>query len=254
MRFVLIHGGFHGAWCWSRTMPELERLGYESIAIDLPGNGTRAHEIHTLDGCLEAMLSVLQEGDVLVGHSGGGFNITMAADAAPTLVSHLIYLAAAFPREGRTIAEALVQRDGAIDSRAAVDEVTGMMKYLDFGVDGSMWFNSPDGARQLFYHDCDDATVQWAFERLTPEAPGPDVDRAVSVPRFWEAELPRSFITCSEDRAQPRWMADLNAHRLGVEPLAIGGSHSPFLSRPAELAELLLHATTTAPIGPLIPE
>jgi pimeloyl-ACP methyl ester carboxylesterase len=254
MRFVLIHGGFHGAWCWSRTIPELERLGHEAVAIDLPGHGSRADEVRTFDGRLTAISSVLLSGDVLVGHSGGGFDITMAANAAPDLVGHVIYLAAALPREGRTFSEALVQRDGAIDSNDAVDEVTGMMKYLDFGDNGSMWFNAAEGARQLFYHDCDDATVQWAFELLTPEAPGPDGDRPLFVPKFWEANLQRSFITCSEDKAQPRWLADLVAHRLGVEPLVIGGSHSPFLSRPAELAALLVHATATTPIGPLSPE
>ena len=51
----------------------------------------------------------------------------------------------------------------------------------------------------------------------------------------------------------PRWLANVVAQRLGVEPLTIDSSHSPFLSRPAELAELLLHATTIRPIGPLIP-
>jgi hypothetical protein len=163
-------------------------------------------------------------------------------------------LAAAIPREGRTFSESLVQRDGAIDSREAVDEVTGMIKYMDFGDNGRMWFNAAEGPRQLFYNDCDDATVEWAFRQLTPEAPGPDVNRPVSVPRFWEADLPRSYIICTQDKAQPRWLADLNARRLGVEPLLIDSSHSPFLSRPAELAELLVHATATKPIGPMSPD
>jgi hypothetical protein len=51
----------------------------------------------------------------------------------------------------------------------------------------------------------------------------------------------------------PRWLADTVARRLGVGQLSIDSSHSPFLSRPGELAELLLHATTTRPTGPLIP-
>ena len=41
MRFVLVHGGFHGAWCWSRTIPELQALGHDAIAIDVPGHGAR---------------------------------------------------------------------------------------------------------------------------------------------------------------------------------------------------------------------
>ena len=51
----------------------------------------------------------------------------------------------------------------------------------------------------------------------------------------------------------PQWLADTVTRRLGVEQLTIDTSHSPFLSRPRELAELLVHATTTTPIGPLVP-
>jgi hypothetical protein len=87
-----------------------------------------------------------------------------------------------------------------------------------------------------------------------PEHVGDTATTPISVPSFWAADLPRSFIRCEQDRAMPRWFADLVALRLGVEPLTIDASHSPFLSRPAELAELLVHATTTAPIVNLRPE
>ena len=251
MRFVLVHGGFHGAWCWSRTIPELQALGHDAIAIDVPGHGARVDETATLAGRLEAVTSVLVAGDVLVGHSGGGLEITRAADAAPELVSHLVYLAAALPLEGRLMQEALVYRD---DGATEADyDVTGMLQHLRIGDDGSMAFADAEGARALFYHDCDEATVRWAFARLTPETAGDTATTPISVPRFWEAELPRSFITCLEDRAQPRWLADVTARRLGVEPLTIDASHSPFLSRPAELAQLLVDATTTVPVGPLKP-
>ncbi len=251
MRFVLIHGGFHGAWCWSRTIPELENLGHEAVAIDIPGHGGRAHEEATMAGRLDAVLAVLQSGDVLVGHSGGGLEITRASDAAPELVSHLVFLAAALPLEGRLMQEALVYRDDG--STEADYDVTGMLKHLRINDDGSMAFADVEGARELFYHDCDEATARWAFEQLTPEHAGDTATTPIGVRRFWEAELPRSFIVCLQDRAQPRWLADVTARRLGVEPLAIDTSHSPFLSRPAELAQLLIHATTTKPVGPLKP-
>jgi pimeloyl-ACP methyl ester carboxylesterase len=251
MRFVLIHGGFHGAWCWSRTIPELEKLGHEAIAIDLPGHGERIHEEATMAGRLDTVLAVLQPGDVLVGHSGGGSEITRAADAAPELVSHVVYLAAVFPLEGRLLHEALVYRDDGLTE--ADYDVTGMLKHLRIAEDGSMAFADVDGARELFYHDCDEATTRWAFEHLTPEKAGDTATTPIAVPRFWETELPRSFILCLQDQAQPRWLADVTARRLGVEPLTIDASHSPFLSRPAELAQLLLRATTTKPVGPLRP-
>jgi pimeloyl-ACP methyl ester carboxylesterase len=251
MRFVLVHGGFHGAWCWSRTIPELRRRGHEAIAIDVPGHGDRAGEVPTMESRLDAVVSVLEPGDVLVGHSGGGFEVTRAADAAPERVAHVVYLAAALPLEGRVMADALVHRDDGAD--APDYDVAGMLAHLRFDDDSTMSIASLEGARELFYHDCDDATARWAFERLTPERFGDETTTPISVPRFWAADLPRSFIRCLQDRSQPLWLADVTARRLGVEPLTIDTSHSPFLSRPAELAELLIQATATAAIGRLRP-
>lgn len=259
MRFVLVHGGFHGAWCWSRTIPELEMLGHTAVAVDLPGHGARRDETATMEGRLDAVLSVVEpgdvlvghSGDVLVGHSGGGFEITRAADAAPDLVSHLVYLAAALPLEGRPMHEALAYRDDAPDELDY--DAAGMVRYLTIDDDGSMFFADFEGPRELFYHDCDDATARWAFAQLCPEIAGDTAFEIVAVPRFWAASPPRSFIVCEQDRAMPRWLADVTARRLGVDQLSIDASHSPFLSRPADLAALLAHAATTTPHGPLNP-
>ena len=129
-----------------------------------------------------------------------------------------------------------------------------MLSYLKFDDDGAMTFADFDGAWKYFYHDCDEETARWAFDRLGPERFGDTTVTPVSTPRFWAAELPRSFIVCEQDRSMPRWLADTVARRLGVEQLSIDTSHSPFLSRPRELAELLVAATSTRPVGPLIPD
>ncbi len=251
MRFVLAHGGFHAAWCWERTIAELATLGHDAVAVDLPGHGARAGQESTLSNRRQAILDVLQPGDVLVGHSGGGFDATLAADAAPDKVGHIVYLAAALPREGRTYPEAMAMRDS---EDGEFDADTGeMLGYLHFDDDGAMTFADFGGAWKYFYHDCDEATARWAFGRLGPERFGDTTVTPVSVPQFWAADLPRSFIVCEQDRSMPRWLADTVARRLGVQQLSIDTSHSPFLSRPRELAELLVHATTTTPVGPLLP-
>ncbi len=251
MRFVLVHGGFHAAWCWERTIAELATLGHDAVAVDLPGHGARAGQESTLSNRRQAILDVLQPGDVLVGHSGGGFDATLAADAAPDKVGHIVYLAAALPREGRTYPEAMAMRDS---EDGEFDADTGeMLGYLHFDDDGAMTFADFGGAWKYFYHDCDEATARWAFGRLGPERFGDTTVTPVSVPQFWAADLPRSFIVCEQDRSMPRWLADTVARRLGVQQLSIDTSHSPFLSRPRELAELLVHATTTTPVGPLLP-
>jgi len=251
VRFVLVHGGFHAAWCWERTIAELATLGHDAVAVDLPGHGARAGQESTLSNRRQAILDVLQPGDVLVGHSGGGFDATLAADAAPDKVGHIVYLAAALPREGRTYPEAMAMRDS---EDGEFDADTGeMLGYLHFDDDGAMTFADFGGAWKYFYHDCDEATARWAFGRLGPERFGDTTVTPVSVPQFWAADLPRSFIVCEQDRSMPRWLADTVARRLGVQQLSIDTSHSPFLSRPRELAELLVHATTTTPVGPLLP-
>jgi pimeloyl-ACP methyl ester carboxylesterase len=256
MRFVFVHGGFHAAWCWQHTMWELTDLGHEAVAVDLPGHGSRVAEESTLANRCEAVVSALRAGgsqkSVLVGHSGGGFDATLAADAAPESVSHITYLAAALPREGRTYPEAMAMRDseeGEFDA-----DVGEMLSYLRFDDDGAMWFTDFDGAWKYFYHDCDEATARWAFDLLGPERFGDTTVTPVSVQQFWAADLPRSFIRCLQDQSMPQWLADTVTRRLGVEQLTIDASHSPFLSRPRELAELLVHATTTKPTGPLIPD
>ena len=254
MRFVLVHGGFHAAWCWERTIAELQALGHDAVAVDLPGHGVRVDQESTLANRRDAIVEALEPGSVLVGHSGGGFDATLAADARPESVSHIVYLAAALPREGRTYPEAMAMRDDGDELGENFDADVGeMLSYLKFDDDGAMWFADFDGAWQYFYHDCDETTARWAFDRLGPERFGDTTVTPVSVPDFWAADLPRSFIRCLQDRSMPRWLADTVTRRLGVEQLTIDASHSPFLSRPRELAELLVHATTTKPTGPLRP-
>lgn len=248
MRFVLIHGGFHGAWCWETTIPELENLGHEAVAIDLPGHGQRRNDSSTLTTRRDAIVEVLEPGDVLVGHSGGGYDITLAADAAPEKAGHLVYLAAGLPIEGKTLVEASGGTSEADDDGEAVshlmDDDTGMSGFVRPDSEGKMECIDFKAVWEFFYHDCDEQTARRAFSRLTP-APTEFLLEPVRLPRFWTADLPRSFIRCRDDRALPKSMSDHTARRLGVAPLVIEGSHSPFLSRPAELAALLVAATET---------
>ena len=169
MRFVLVHGGFHAAWCWSRTIAQLERLGHAAIAVDLPGHGDRLNEESTLDNRRAAIVSVMQPGDVLVGHSGGGFDATLAADAATDMVSHIVYLAAALPREGRSYPEAMTMRnaeDGEFDGDAGK-----MLGYLHFSEDGAMTFADLQGAWEYFWHDCDEPTHATTTKPVGPLDP-----------------------------------------------------------------------------------
>jgi hypothetical protein len=108
------------------------------------------------------------------------------------------------------------------------------------------------GVWDIFYNDCDEKTARWAFEHLTPQ-PTECLVEPISVPAFWKAGLPRSYVRCRQDRAHPHSVFLDVVNRLGVQPLTMDSSHSPFLSQPAALAGVLVQATTTAPVGTLRP-
>jgi pimeloyl-ACP methyl ester carboxylesterase len=243
LRFVLVHGGFHGAWCWDLLSPELEQRGHEAIAIELPGHGKRADEAATLATYRDAIVEVLEPGDVLVAHSLGGFPTTVAADAAVSRVRHIVYLAAGLPIEGQPMATA--GAGGAMAGNSAIG-------LSDDGTRAT--FNSLDGAREFFYNDCSPEIVEWAYSKLTPQPLAP-LTEPISIPNFWEANLPRSLILCQHDNAGGDKVAvDQTIRRLGVDPFWMETSHSPFLSRPSECADRILAATARPPVGPLSPQ
>jgi hypothetical protein len=85
---------------------------------------------------------------------------------------------------------------------------------------------------------------------LVPQLLAPVIE-PISLPRLAAANLPRSYVVCLQDRSFPPRISRQQAQRLGVQPLTIDTSHSPFLSKPALLAGLLVRAVGTAPIRPL---
>ena len=247
LRFVLVHGASHGAWCWDRLIPELTALGHQAVAVDLPGNAARPTEAATLTSYRDAVLEHLTGSEVLVGHSMGSAVVSVVADARPDLVGHLTLLGGPLPVDGKPLsyqstAPSVGGTQQAVDADEASAERT--MKLTD---DGSAFYWDRDGARETFFHDCDEATVEWAAARLVPQPLAPVLE-PVTLSRLAGVDLPRSYVVCLEDRAFPTRVCRQQAARLGVEPLTIATSHSPFLSRPKELAALLVHATTTTPL------
>jgi pimeloyl-ACP methyl ester carboxylesterase len=251
VRFVLVHGGAHGAWCWDKLIPELHRLGHEAVAMDLPGHGEQRDEQATLAGYRDAIVDVLAPGNVLVGHSMGCCPATIAADAFPA-IGHVVYIAGPIPVEGETIAFAS-GASGEADGGALMAKAEGAEQYIRLLDGGARFTFDPDDARRCFYHDCPDDVAAWAAERITPQQTAVLATEAVHVSTFWAADLPRSFIRCTDDRAFPARLSKGPVERLGVEEFTIASGHFPQLSRPADLAGLLLRALDTKPVGKLLP-
>ncbi len=110
--FVLVHGGWHGGWCWQKVIPFLEEASHEVYAPTLTGLAERASELSPdvgLDTHIQDIEGLLVEknlhGVILVGHSYGGMVITGVVDQVPERIAHLVYLDTFVPRDGESMAD-----------------------------------------------------------------------------------------------------------------------------------------------------
>ena len=224
--FVLVHGAHHGGWCWGRLVPELERLGHRTVCPDLPCDDPAAGHDDNVAAVLTAMDAAGAGTDVVVvGHSLGGFTAPLVAQQRP--VRRVVFLCTA-PMIGSGVADEL-------RARMVTSSYGAYVRFLD---DQGRALMSARDCWNGFYHDCDDATAAWAVARLRPQAARPLLE---PWPITEWPDAPRSVILTSDDRVV-RLDAAQEAGRLildGGEPIVIDGSHSPFLSRPAELARVL---------------
>jgi pimeloyl-ACP methyl ester carboxylesterase len=223
--FALVHGAWHGAWCWERLTPELVARGHRVVAPDLPSDDPAATFITYADVVIDALAG--EDDVVLVGHSLAGNTVPLVAARRP--VSRIVYLCAVIPIPGRSFNEqARIERDTFIrgyEAGLTVDD-QGRSSWVD-----------EDIARHTFFADCDERDARAAFERLRPQATAP-YDVPCPIDAF--PTTPRTYVLCQEDRiVNPDWSRRVAKGRLDAELVELPGSHSPFLSRPAALAEIL---------------
>jgi len=118
--YVLIHGAWHGGWCWKIVAPALRRAGHEVYAPSLTGMGERKHLARpdiNLDTHIQDVVALMEMEDledvILLGHSYGGMVVTGAADRMSNRIKKLIYLDAFVPEDGKCLL------DYALPERAA---------------------------------------------------------------------------------------------------------------------------------------
>jgi hypothetical protein len=229
--FVLVHGGWHGAWCWEAQVAALQRRGHAATAVDLPSDDTSAGAGRYADVIAAA---VREPGrDVVVGHSLAGLAIPLVPHRVP--VGALVFLASLLPDPGRS------WRDQLAAGRPMADwfYANGLPKQGRDEQGRSTW--PPDVASELFYHDCPPEVAEAAAARLRPQSPAPITE---TTPLAAFPGVPAHYIGCRGDRAVSADWAEAAARaRLGVDVTWIDGSHSPFLADPDGLAELFVSLT-----------
>jgi pimeloyl-ACP methyl ester carboxylesterase len=223
--FVLVHGAWHGAWCWERLEGELATRGHTSIAAELPIGDASA----TFDDYAAAVLDAVTAADagpdlVLVGHSLGSMVLPLVAAAVPTSVS--VSLCGLVPNPVGPPWEGAPTATGTPAGAVVVDD------------DGAVRWADEAAAIATFYADCSPEDAAWAWSQLRPQhlgflaEPYP-LAEAPAVRRT--AILAADDAVVSVDRSRPACLA-----RLGSPPVELPGGHSPFLSRPGHLADVLV--------------
>jgi pimeloyl-ACP methyl ester carboxylesterase len=229
---VLVHGAWHGSWCFDRVMPLLEEAGVPAIAIDLPGHGNDPGPFTDLHGDAARVMETLDRLDedvVLLGHSYGGAVITEAG--LHPAVKHLVYLCALAPSEDETAAAAGSAEVAGLSYEGRPNAGDGLI----FHADGTSTLTAPIAAACL-YNDCDPETVAWCVSQLGPQ-PMENLNQTPAAVAWKERRS--TYIVCSEDLIiHPGLQAVLATRCTQSHTWPTG--HSPFVSDPRLLSSLLV--------------
>jgi pimeloyl-ACP methyl ester carboxylesterase len=220
--FVLVHGAWHGSWCWARVVPELTALGHRAVVMDLPVDDGDAT---FLDYAAAVLAAWPDERDtVLVGHSLGAMVLPLVAASRP--VTQMIFVCGLIPKVGGKPWD-----DAPPMGRPEAYQT-------ETRPDGSEVFVTVESAQVSFYQDCESSDVDWAYARLRPQNSRSLWDRPYPLERL--PDVPRAAIAAVDDAAITiEFSRSVTRPRIGIDPIEIPGAHSPFLARPEEFARLL---------------
>ena len=220
--FLLVHGSWHGPWCFELLEAELARRGAVAKSVSLPSVGCDTERLGTFgdDARVVTAAAASMPGPVVVvGHSYGGA-VVSEATFGPN-VKRLVFLGAFMPDTGRGYVSYLPPGP--------------LPPYVELREDGT--FAVPhEQATPFFYADCPPDIAAAATMRLCPQSQ--QVMAETITDAAWRSH-PSTYVVLTDDRVLPPDLQRMFAAQAG-EIRELESSHSPFLSKPAELAELLI--------------
>ncbi len=237
--YLLVHGAWHGAWCWDKVIPLLQAKGHQAIAIELPGHGwdsERAPDV-TLEDYVNEVVKTANDQNgpvILVGHSMAGIVISQAAEKLGNKKKlTLLYLDAFLPRDGESlfglVAATLKQLSPASRKPYLVENIITAEDHK------TNWVN-PEMAAQIFCHDCSEEDKKFALARITKQPIAP-----LATPlRLTDAVygvIPKYYVLCTESQDMDKTF--LSTHVPCKKVYTLASSHSPFFSMPEKLVEIL---------------
>lgn len=224
--FGLVHGAYHGSWCWEHLKATLEQRGHRVLTVDLPCEDPEAGAAEYAQVSIEAFADAPDD-LVLVGHSLGGLTIPLVATQRP--VGQLVFLSAMMPRLGRTHGDVVAEEPDMV--------LAGPDEGAYSGVDGATRWH-PDAAARWFFADCQPDVAAWAASQLRGQFW--KITQEVTPIQGWPAARSRAIIGSHDPVINPAWSRRVIPTVLGVTPIELDCGHSPFLSVPELLADALL--------------
>jgi pimeloyl-ACP methyl ester carboxylesterase len=230
--YILIHGAWHAGWCWEKVASLLSSQGHQVIAPDLPGHGSNqkphsAVKFQDYIDCIMACVESCDERPILVGHSFAGMFLSQVAAMYPGRIQKFIYLTAYVPfhaesffRISERLSETLLSEEIIVDKE-----------------NGSLFLKS-NNLPEILYNCSTPEKQAIAVSKIAPEPLMPFAT-PLSLTDFDYGNIDTLYIFCEEDRAlkfsDQQWMAA----RMQGKKTSLPADHSPFLSMPEALAELL---------------
>jgi pimeloyl-ACP methyl ester carboxylesterase len=236
--FVLVHGSWHGAWCWEEIISMLEEAGHRVIASDLPGHGQDNMPISEVNlksytDHLSAILEKESEKVILVGHSMAGLVISQTAEYHPEKIEKLVYLCAYLPKNGQTLLQ-ISQNEQKEKESPSVVIISEDQTFMDI---------KDELIKDSFYGDCSEEDVIKAKEKLCLEPLAPFFTPVhLTDARF--GMIPRIYIETLRDKAISIGLQrDMYSGSPCNQVITMDSDHSPFFSHPEELTSHLLQLT-----------
>ena len=229
---LLIHGSWHGAWCWHKIFPRLEAEGHNVIVPDLPGRGrspARTYAV-SLDRMVRAVEAELpKEGKTtIVVHSRYGIVASMLAERVPHKIELIIYLASFMLPNGKRVLDYMPDSGSKLGGHVKINKL-------------ALWDSlHPRIYREGLYADCSEDDVAMARLLLGREPVRPALTRLKLTDDNF-GRVPRAYIRLTEDYAVSLNLQDKLLNLTSVDRVeSIKSSHSAYFSKPDELTRTIL--------------
>jgi pimeloyl-ACP methyl ester carboxylesterase len=233
--YILIHGAWHGSWCWKYVAPLLRAKGHEVLVPDLPGHGDN----HTIPFAkinlasyvdyLAHLIHTAKYPVILVGHSLAGVTISQLAENMPTQIERLIYVAGFVPGNQ----ESMLDEAGKATTPGLSTEIVFNTKANEIHLTVS------PKLKAALYNSCTTEDAAWAISLLTREPFQPFANRIhVSNEKF--TKVKKAYIECLQDLSVPVFEQRRMYEKLACAVISLEADHSPFLSAPQALTDALI--------------